>query len=279
LALAQRRRELYKEGNTFTSSARLATPATSIDAAQTAAGVAAIKQGVEGLSKNVGSVDPELTLPKGYVFKIVTKKDFYGNPVPFEESTTSVFCVVERAQGEDMPDTPVDPDTYILYEGGGGPQKLIAGRYFYVPTSQLTPTKSTLKKVPPPPPEVVTTPTTQGSPEASKTPQKDEYSNVESFMYDEKDSSKGNAISRSFKTSGGKGLAGFIDSLSFDWYDGVTWETDRNRGDNKVAPMMCKVTISFTPIHDITPGLDHMGANRAPVYPVGPNAPYQAKKV
>jgi hypothetical protein len=178
-----------------------------------------------------------------------------------------------------MPDTPVDPDTYILYEGGGGPQKLIAGRYFYVPTSQLTPTKSTLKKVPPPPPEVVTTPTTQGSPEASKTPQKDEYSNVESFMYDEKDSSKGNAISRSFKTSGGKGLAGFIDSLSFDWYDGVTWETDRNRGDNKVAPMMCKVTISFTPIHDITPGLDHMGANRAPVYPVGPNAPYQAKKV
>jgi hypothetical protein len=32
---------------------------------------------------------------------------------------------------------------------------------------------------------------------------------------------------------------------------------------------MCKVTLAFTPIHDIAPGLDHLGFNRAPVYPVG----------
>jgi hypothetical protein len=74
-----------------------------------------------------------------------------------------------------------------------------------------------------------------------------------------------NAIVRSFESVGGKGLAGKIDSLAFDWYDRVMWET--NKG--SVAPKMCKVTISFSPIHDISPGIDHMGYNRAPVYSVG----------
>lgn len=73
-----------------------------------------------------------------------------------------------------------------------------------------------------------------------------------------------NAISRSFKSSGGKGLAGFIESMNFDWFDRVTWATDEGSG--RKAPKMCKVTISFSPIHDITPGLDHMGSNRAPLY-------------
>lgn len=74
-----------------------------------------------------------------------------------------------------------------------------------------------------------------------------------------------NAIAKSFQDTGGKGLAGFIESMSFDWYDKVTWETTLDR----TAPKMCKVTIAFSPIHDITPGLDHMGFNRGPVYPVG----------
>jgi hypothetical protein len=74
-----------------------------------------------------------------------------------------------------------------------------------------------------------------------------------------------NAVVKSFKSAGGKGLAGFIDSLNFDWYDKVLWDTDVG---NK-APMMCKVTLSFSPIHDISPGLDSQGYNRAPVYPVG----------
>ena len=77
---------------------------------------------------------------------------------------------------------------------------------------------------------------------------------------------KDNAITKSFKSSGGEGLAGFIDSMSFDWYDKVTWEIDKGRK----APKMCKVTISFTPVHDITPGLDHNGFNRAPIYNIGP---------
>jgi len=75
-----------------------------------------------------------------------------------------------------------------------------------------------------------------------------------------------NAVAKSFQDTAGKGLAGVIESMHFDWYDKVTWETQ----DGRVAPKMCKVTIQFAPVHDISPGIDHMGFNRAPVYPVGP---------
>jgi len=78
-----------------------------------------------------------------------------------------------------------------------------------------------------------------------------------------------NAIAKSFADTGGKGLAGFIETMSFDWYDKVTWELHTGR----VAPKLCKVTLNFSPVHDISPGLDHFGYNRAPVYPVGPMAP------
>ena len=74
-----------------------------------------------------------------------------------------------------------------------------------------------------------------------------------------------NSIVRSFRSAGGKGLAGKIESLGFDWYDKATWDTAPGR----TAPIMCKVSIGFSPIHDISPGLDHLGFNRAPVYPVG----------
>lgn len=74
-----------------------------------------------------------------------------------------------------------------------------------------------------------------------------------------------NAIVKSFRSAGGKGLAGFIESMNFDWYDKTMWGTDPGSR----APLMCKVTIAFSPIHDITPGLDSQGYNRAPVYPIG----------
>ena len=77
-----------------------------------------------------------------------------------------------------------------------------------------------------------------------------------------------NVIVKSFESTGGKGLAGFIDSINFDWYDRTTWDIEIDRK----APKMCKVTISFTPIHDISPGLDVHGNNRAPIYPLGPYA-------
>ena len=78
-------------------------------------------------------------------------------------------------------------------------------------------------------------------------------------------SPQNNAIAKSFADVGGKGLAGFIETMSFDWFDKVTWETTPYR----VAPKICKVTIGFSPIHDISPGIDHLGYNRAPVYGVG----------
>lgn len=97
---------------------------------------------------------------------------------------------------------------------------------------------------------------------------------VSEFMNDEAEG-KGNSIVKSFRSVGGKGLAGFIESLSYDWYEKTTWEIGRGVESpgyvpGRRAPKMCKVTVAFSPIHDITPGLDHMGGNRAPVYPVGP---------
>lgn len=74
-----------------------------------------------------------------------------------------------------------------------------------------------------------------------------------------------NAIIRSFNSIKGKGLAGVIESMNFDWYDKVTWETKPG----STAPKLCRVTVSFAPIHDISPGIDHLGYNRSPIYPVG----------
>lgn len=78
--------------------------------------------------------------------------------------------------------------------------------------------------------------------------------------------SKNNSIVKSFDSVKGKGLPGFIESMSFDWHDRVTWSV--SEPSRSKAPKMCKITISFTPIHDISPGIDFRGFNRAPVYPV-----------
>jgi hypothetical protein len=74
-----------------------------------------------------------------------------------------------------------------------------------------------------------------------------------------------NTIVKSFNTAKGRGLAGVIKSMDFDWHT-PTWETDTI---GSKAPKYCIVNVSFTPIHDIAPGLDADGANRGPVYPVG----------
>jgi hypothetical protein len=87
-------------------------------------------------------------------------------------------------------------------------------------------------------------------------------------------SPENNALVKSFKSASGKGLAGFIESMSFDWYSNVTWDVDSGRK----APKMCKVTISFSPIHDISPGLDYNGYNRAPIYPLFPTKKVEPPK-
>ena len=80
-------------------------------------------------------------------------------------------------------------------------------------------------------------------------------------------SSENNAIVGAFRQMGGKGLAGVIESLAFDWGESKNrWRLDVG----KKAPMSCKVTVSFSAIHDISPGIDHMGINRGAIYPVGP---------
>ena len=76
-----------------------------------------------------------------------------------------------------------------------------------------------------------------------------------------------NPIFKSFESARGKGLAGFITSLNFNWIEeNIVWEVN---GLNNRAPKLCKVKINFAPIHDIAPGIDSNGFNRAPIYPVG----------
>jgi len=73
-----------------------------------------------------------------------------------------------------------------------------------------------------------------------------------------------NAVIRSFESAGGQGVAGVITQLGFDWNE-APWEIN----DGSRAPMWCKVTLGFTPIHDIPLGIDYQGGMRAPAYNVG----------
>jgi hypothetical protein len=73
-----------------------------------------------------------------------------------------------------------------------------------------------------------------------------------------------NAIVRSFDTTKGRGLAGFIRSLNYNWLDGP-WEIDWNSR----APKYAKIQLQFDVVHDLPPGLDYSGYNRAPLYNVG----------
>ena len=74
-----------------------------------------------------------------------------------------------------------------------------------------------------------------------------------------------NPYTRSFSTSSGKGLAGFITSLGVE-YNEMPWET-AHKGSK--APTIVKLTIAYSPIHDISLGLDHTGMLRAPAYNAG----------
>jgi hypothetical protein len=82
---------------------------------------------------------------------------------------------------------------------------------------------------------------------------------VKGFM-----SPQNNAVVRAFENNRGRGLAGVIKQLSFNWMD-FNWETDWGAR----APMGTKVTISFECIHDLPPGLDASGYMRAPTHNVG----------
>ena len=77
-------------------------------------------------------------------------------------------------------------------------------------------------------------------------------------------SEENNPIVKSFNSTRGRGLAGVITSVSVDWME-FPWEVEWNSR----APIGAKFRIRFEPIHDITPGIDYSGFNRAPIYNVG----------
>lgn len=74
-----------------------------------------------------------------------------------------------------------------------------------------------------------------------------------------------NPFVRAIETTRGRGLAGVMGGINFNWLDNFPWEVDYGAR----APMGCKISFSFDVIHDIPPGLDHSGYNRAPLYNVG----------
>lgn len=77
--------------------------------------------------------------------------------------------------------------------------------------------------------------------------------------------SNANPIFKAFESTKGKGLAGVVGSLSLDFSE-ARWATNEY---NSRAPMFFTINLEFKPIHDITPGIDHNGFMRAPVYNVG----------
>jgi hypothetical protein len=78
--------------------------------------------------------------------------------------------------------------------------------------------------------------------------------------------SENNPIVRAYDTTKGRGLAGVLDGVTFNWLDdSFAWETDWNAR----APKGVSIDFALSVIHDIPPGMDHSGFNRAPLYNVG----------
>ena len=88
-------------------------------------------------------------------------------------------------------------------------------------------------------------------------------------LYQSKESSFMDAFNnpfvKAYESTAGRGLAGTIGSVTFNWLDDFPWEIDHNSR----APIGCKISFTFDVIHDLPPGLDHSGYNRAPLYNVG----------
>ena len=76
-----------------------------------------------------------------------------------------------------------------------------------------------------------------------------------------------NAIRRSFESTRGTGLAGFITSLSLS-YDEAVWSTDAKVGR---GPKEVSITMAFAPVHDLPVGLDYTGRLRSMSHPVAIN--------
>ena len=112
------------------------------------------------------------------------------------------ICTVKEATGLDAVNlTKPQKDEMKYYKGAGGDDKNIFEKTYKIKRQDLTLPPSELKKV------LFKLEVTTTEPYVS---------NAVQFMDDNPQSTTGNAISRSFRSSGGKGLAGFIESLNFD---------------------------------------------------------------
>jgi hypothetical protein len=78
-----------------------------------------------------------------------------------------------------------------------------------------------------------------------------------------------NPLKRSFESTSGKGLAGFIKSLSLDYNGAAARWGINGHGDNSMTPKSIKVTVQFAPVHDLPLGLDYRGRLMAPSHPAG----------
>jgi hypothetical protein len=74
-----------------------------------------------------------------------------------------------------------------------------------------------------------------------------------------------NPIVKSFESTKGKGLAGFITSFNFEIDQNTIWNTEIG----SKAPKMLKIQINFEPSHDLNPGIDNNGFMTAPLYNIG----------
>lgn len=106
------------------------------------------------------------------------------------------------------------------------------------------------------------------TPAQGEDPNKDKKDSMFKVLF-----SDSNPLFRSFESTAGRGLAGVITSLNFDWglNSEINWDLSKF---GYKAPQGCKISISFTPIHDIVPGLDHNGMMRAPVFNVAESGPH-----
>ena len=87
-----------------------------------------------------------------------------------------------------------------------------------------------------------------------------------------KDMSKASSIIKSFTDSGGRGLPGVITSIDLGNFtdESITWGIDQGyRG-----PRLLDVTISFSVVHEIVPGLDSNGQMNSAVYGIGSSKAY-----
>jgi hypothetical protein len=87
-----------------------------------------------------------------------------------------------------------------------------------------------------------------------------------SFFSSNKETEGGNAIVRSFESTRGRGVAGFITSIGLDYGMG-NYPWDIRPGHR--APNVVKISLGFAPVTDLPLGLNYDGEMRNPSHPVG----------